>query len=138
MFGADELSGFDDLLSGFLDGSLEGHRWLVAPGTQQDLAGAAYYAPEPYADRLWNLYFLAVQPDQHRRGVGAALVAEVERSLREAGESNARVLLVETSSTAQYEAARRFYLRNGFAEEARIRDFYGPGDDKVVFWKSLV
>lgn len=24
-----------------------------------------------------------------------------------------------------------------YDEEARIREFYGPGDDKVVFWKKL-
>ena len=47
------------------------------------------------------------------------------------------MLIVETSSTAQYIGARRFYQARGFIEEARIRDFYGPGDDKVVFWKAL-
>lgn len=53
------------------------------------------------------------------------------------GGSRARVLLVETSSTEQYHRARAFYLARGFDEEARVRDFYGPGDDRVVFWKSL-
>lgn len=30
------------------------------------------------------------------------------------------------------------YEDQGYDEEARIRQFYGPEDDKVVFWKSLV
>lgn len=30
-----------------------------------------------------------------------------------------------------------FYTRRGFVEEARIRDFYGPGDHRVTFWKDL-
>ena len=34
-------------------------------------------------------------------------------------------------------ATRAFYRRNGYDEEARIRDFYGPGEDKIVFWKAL-
>ena len=48
------------------------------------------------------------------------------------------MLIVETSSTDDYQAARRFYAREGFDQEARIREFYGPGDDKVMFWKSLL
>ena len=43
------------------------------------------------------------------------------------------MLLVETSSTDDYEAARRFYDRAGFDREARVREFYGPRDDKIVF-----
>ncbi len=138
MFAPDELGGFHELLNGYLDGSLDGHRWLVADGPTDEVAGAAYYAPEPFADRVWNLYFLAVHPGWHRGGVGTALVSQVEQSLRGAGEQAARVLIVETSSTAPYEPARRFYRREGFDQEARIRQFYGPDDDKIVFWKSLL
>lgn len=47
------------------------------------------------------------------------------------------MLLVETSSTEHYDGARGFYRARGFDEEARIRDFYGPGDDKIVFWSAL-
>ncbi len=32
---------------------------------------------------------------------------------------------------------RKFYADNGFQAEARIREFYAPGVDKVVFRKSL-
>ncbi|MEO1249198.1 MAG: GNAT family N-acetyltransferase, partial [Pseudomonadota bacterium] len=30
-----------------------------------------------------------------------------------------------------------FYRRCGYVEEARIRDFWSAGDDKIVFWKAL-
>lgn len=62
----------------------------------------------------------------------------IEDELRSRGEDQARTLIVDTSSLGGYEQARSFYRRRGFVEEARIRDFYGPGDDKVTFWKSLV
>jgi ribosomal protein S18 acetylase RimI-like enzyme len=138
MFEPDEMADFDDGLAGYLDGSATGHRWLVAEGADGGLDGAAYVAPEPFGDRVWNLYFLAVDPGRHGHGVGAALVMHVEQALRAAGEGVARVLIVETSGGRSYEGARRFYARQGFDREAVIREFYGPGDDKVVFWKSLV
>ncbi len=138
MFAPDDMAGFDEMLHGYLDGSLDKHRWAVAEDAAGRVAGAAYYAPEPFADKVWNLYFLAVDPHRHRSGIGTTLVSHVEQSLRSAGEQVARVLIVETSSTNDYEAARRFYDREGFDREARVREFYGKGDDKIVFWKSLL
>ncbi len=149
MFEPEEMDGIDQLLSGYLDSSRPDDYWVVAVPQDADpngspdgsvdgaVLGAAYYAPEPFADRVWNLYFLAVDPDAHGRGVGTALTGHVTEHLRAAGEDVARVLLVETSSTEAYRPARNFYLSRGFAEEARIRDYYGPGDDKVVFWRRV-
>ncbi|HEV2798681.1 MAG TPA: GNAT family N-acetyltransferase [Nocardioides sp.] len=137
MFAVDEMDDFTEMFRGAVNGDLPGHQWLVASTPEDGVVASAYVAPEPFADRLWNLYFLAVHPVGHGRGTGTALMAHVEDMLREAGESQARILIVETSSTDQYAATRAFYLARGFDEEARIRDFYGPGDDKVVFWKNL-
>lgn len=138
MFTVDEVDFFDEILAGSFDGSLEGHHWLIAQDSAGSTAAAAYYAPEPFADRVWNLYFLAVDPATQGSGMGAALIDDIESQLRSLGETEARVLIVETSSTDQYADTRSFYARRGFDEEARIRDFYGPGDTKVVFWKSLL
>lgn len=138
MFAPDDMAGFAEMLQGYLDGSLDQHRWIVADDPAGRVVGAAYYAPEPFADRLWNLYFLAVHPGEHRKGIGTLLTSHVEESLRNAGSQVARVLIVETSSTDEYQAARRFYERDGFDREARVREFYGPGDHKIVYWKSLV
>ncbi|MGH9269821.1 MAG: GNAT family N-acetyltransferase [Ilumatobacteraceae bacterium] len=137
LFRPDEMGGFDEMLSGYLDGTLADHEWIVLDDASLGVLGAAYYAPEPVADRLWNLYFLAAAPGRHREGAGGRLVDHVESDLRRRGHGVARVLIVETSSGDGYEHARAFYGKHGFVEEARIREFYGPGDHKVVFWKSL-
>ena len=137
MFGFDEVGFFDELLAGFVDGSLADNQWLVIEGADGRVDGAAYYAPEPFSDRMWNLYFLAVSPERQGRGLGATLVHTVEEELRRCGGHIARVLIVETSSTDRYARTRTFYRSLGYDEEARIRQFYGPADDKVVFWKSL-
>ena len=138
MLAPDDLAGFDEMLQGYLDGSLDQHRWIVAHDAAGHVVGAAYYALEPFADRIWNLYFLAVHPGRHREGIGTLLTFYVETSLRNAGSQVARVLIVETSSTDEYQSARSFYEREGFDREARVREFYGPGDHKIVYWKSLM
>ncbi|MEO1055479.1 MAG: GNAT family N-acetyltransferase [Actinomycetota bacterium] len=138
MFEPDEMGTFDEMLAGFFDGTLDDHHWIVATHETAGVIAAAYYAPEPFADRMWNLYFIATAPDQHGTGAGTALIKHIEAALVALGASVAQTLIVDTSSVDDYERARRFYGQRGFVEEARIRDFYGPGDDKVTFWKRLV
>ena len=137
MFGPDDVGFFDEMINGFLDGTLNDNHWLVVEHRSRVVA-AAYYAPEPFADRMWNLYFISVAPDHQGHGTGGRLLDHVEQQVRASDEDIARVLVVETSSTDQYARTRDFYRQHDYDEEARIRQFYGPDDDKVVFWKSLV
>ncbi len=97
--------------------------------------GVAYFAPERMTVGTWNLYLLAVHPDRQRQGRGAALLAHVEQRLAARGE---RVLLVETSGLERFEYVRAFYRQSGYDEEARIREFYQAGEDKIIFRKALV
>lgn len=134
LFSAEEAPWLAGMLDDYFGGRLgEGHAWMTHEHDGEVL-GAAYYAPTPASDRVWDLLMIAVRPGGQRRGVGAELLAHVERALRESGQ---RMLLVDTSSTPRYEKARAFYRKHGFDEEARIRDFYKDGDDKVVFRKML-
>ena len=134
LFGPDDWSGVEAIMSDSVRGDLVEHTWIVLEDDASAVVGAAYYAPEPFSQRMWNLYFLGVHPDYQGDGSGGALVAHVERVLRSRGE---RVLIIETSGVAAFEATREFYRKHGYDEEARIREFYGPGDDKIVFWKAL-
>ena len=96
--------------------------------------GVAYAAPERMTEGTWNLYLIAIHPDRQRQGRGRALLVHLEQILAERGE---RVLLVETSGTTDFEHVRAFYQNNGYEQEARIRDFYTEGVDKIVFRKKL-
>ena len=62
------------------------------------------------------------------------LLSHVEAAVVSRG---GRMLIVETSSGDGFERARSFYGDGGFEEEARIRDYFGPGDAKVVFRKLV-
>ena len=105
-------------------GAFEGERVL----------GYACAGPTPATEGTFDLYWLAVDPAAQGKGVGRALVREVERDLRSRG---ARLLLVETSSRPDYENTRAFYARCGYTEAARIRDFYAPADDRIMLTTRL-
>lgn len=109
------------------------HHWLVATSGTAVL-GFAYAEPERMTDGTVNLLAIAVDPARQNEGVGTALIAELTKRLLAAGN---RVLIVETSSLEGYTATQAFYAALGFTREARIRDFYEDGNDKIVFWKRL-
>jgi ribosomal protein S18 acetylase RimI-like enzyme len=122
----------DDMVSGYLSGEAGNDFWLTI-----DDAGpvaVAYYVPERMTEGTWNLLLIAVHPDHQGRGQGAALLRHIEFALAARGQ---RLLLVETSGLPSFERMRSFYRKNGYGEEARIRDFYQAGEDKVVFRKVL-
>ncbi len=99
------------------------------------VVGVAYLAPERMTEGTWNLYLIAIHPEYQRQGRGVALLCHVEQVLANRGE---RVLLVETSGLESFEYVRSFYRKSGYDEEARIREFYKAGDDKIIFRKALV
>ena len=117
-----------EMAAPFLEGADE--LWLVVEGG----AGLAYAAPERLTDGTWNLLLLAVDPARQGQGLGRRLVLAVEAAL---GKKGARLLLVEASGAPEFAGQRRFYRKLGFRREARIRDYYQAGDDKVVFVKPL-
>ena len=127
----------DDENASVLEPFDDDHTWIVLEDGANTVIGAAYFGPESHSDRVWNLYFLAVAKHHQGEGTGSALVHYVEANLRTRGEAVAKLLLIETSSVDSFEPTRVFYRRLGYVEEARVREYYGPGDDKVVFWKLL-
>ena len=100
-----------------------------------DLVGYACFGPTPGTDRTYDLYWIAMHPRAQGRGGGSYLLTEVEHRLRRRG---ARLLVAETSSRTEYDATRRFYTARGYREAARMRDFYAPHDDRVIYTKSLL
>jgi ribosomal protein S18 acetylase RimI-like enzyme len=106
--------------------------WL----TDEDdgLVGLAYCEPERLTSGTWNLQLIGIHPKYQRQGRGANLLLFVEQTLAARG---TRLLLVETAGTPDFEPVRAFYRKNGYDEEACIREFYAEGVDKIVFRKAL-
>jgi len=86
------------------------------------------------AEGVVDLYWMAVHPGRHRQGYGKALVQWLEKAARD---KKGRLIVIETSARDKYAITRKFYQRLGYVENARIRDFYSPGDDLVMYCKYL-
>lgn len=123
----------DEMMADYFSHPESNDFWLTDESNGEPV-GVAYYAPERLTEGTWNLYLIAIDPDQQSKGRGKAIMTHVEQALSNKGE---RLLLVETSGRPEFEYQRAFYRRCGYHEEARIRDFYTAGDDKVVFRKLL-
>ena len=102
--------------------------WLV-DDQAGEIVSIAYLAPERMTHGTWNLFLIAVHPEYQRRGFGVRMLKEVISLLKERGE---RMLLVETSGTSEFDYVREFYKANGFNEEAKIREFYESGVDRII------
>lgn len=122
-----------EMIAGFLDADAPEAIWLTCEIDGQPVA-LCHAIPEELADRTWNMLAIGVLPGLQGRGCGRALLRQLEHVLRARDQ---RILIVDTSGTAEFAPARAFYQRNGYAQEARIRDFWAEGDDKIVFRKSL-
>ena len=107
----------------------------VALGADVDgrLSGWICWGPTPCTLGTYDLYWMAVDPLAQGSGLGTALIHEMERRLA----GSARLIVVETAGRLDYSATRRFYAARGYRATATIPDFYAPGDDQVVFVKSV-
>jgi predicted N-acetyltransferase YhbS len=96
--------------------------------------GFACYGPRDLTDGVFDLYWIAVDPNFRCNGVGCGLLTASEEAVRTTG---ARMIIAETSGTPHYESTRNFYFSMGYNMEAAIKDFYTPGDDLAIFVKRF-
>jgi len=130
VFTADEVDVAMELVDG---GERDGYFFRVAEEDRQ-VAGYVCYGPALFSATSWDLYWIVVDPVGVRKGIGSELLAAAESA---AAADAARTMLVETASKLSYAPSRRFYEKHGYAEIARVPDFYAEGDDKVVYAKRL-
>jgi len=96
--------------------------------------GYTCHGPIPLTVGSYDLYWIVVDKSLQGRKIGQALLAEAEKLIRQAG---GRQVYIETSNREQYAPTRGFYLHAGYEQAALFKDFYSPGDDKVIYAKVL-
>jgi [ribosomal protein S18]-alanine N-acetyltransferase len=98
-------------------------------GERGELAG---FGIMHYGDESAHLALLAVRPDQQQRGLGALLLAWLEKPAVVAGIERIRV-----EARADNPNAIGFYRKQGFAECSRIAGYYRGAIDAVRLEKRL-
>ena len=134
VFREDEVAVALEVLDSFIARPGQDYSAVGAFTPGGELLGYSVVGPTPCTLGTWDLYWIAVAPETQGKGVGTILLEEVEGRLIR---SNARQLVIETSSRPPYDPTRAFYLKRGYREVARVPDFYEVGDDRVIYTKTL-
>jgi GNAT superfamily N-acetyltransferase len=118
-------------------GAASGYEFVFVddPDSPGKLLGYACFGPIPATRSSYDLYWIAVAPSQQGKGLGRRLLREAERCALESG---ATQIYLDTSGRVQYTPTRSFYEHTGYQRAATLKDFYAPGDDKVIYSRRLV
>ena len=133
-FSEEEVRVAMDVLADGLTGGLDGDYPLFAAELDGCVRGYVCVGQTPLTRGTWHEYWICVHPGAQHRGIGRALQAHAEAFVRSRGGER---LVLETSGRTDYARTRRFYRKAGYRRVGRIRDFYAPGDNCVVFCKQL-
>lgn len=118
---------------GVRDGVRSGYHFLFAE-LHGEVAGYACYGPIAGTVGGFDIYWIAVQKNLQRVGLGTRLLEKTESLIEESG---GRRIYIETSSRELYHPARSFYEAHGYERAAVLKDFYSPGDSKVIYVKNV-
>ncbi|MFQ3597884.1 MAG: GNAT family N-acetyltransferase [Chloroherpetonaceae bacterium] len=98
------------------------------------LLGYVCFGKTPMTLSTYDLYWIAVARAAQGKGIGKKLF---DFTCQEVQKQGGKLIVIETSSQAQYEKTRRFYEKMGCRLEATIKNFYRVGDDKLIYTKHF-
>jgi ribosomal protein S18 acetylase RimI-like enzyme len=120
-----------------IDGSFDpaqDYKTLVAVEHSGWIAGFISFGPIPLTENRYDLYWIVVDPESGRQGVGTLLLAAMEDQLRQQGAGH---IYIDTSSTEGYAKARAFYEKHDYHVACRLEAFYREGDDRIIYLKKF-
>ena len=123
-----------ELVQERLNKGIESGYFFLFAEKDRNVAGYSCFGPIPCTEESYDIYWIAVQEELRRSGLGARILKRVEDRIKEMG---GKRIYVETSSREQYRPTRSFYSRCGYQKEATLKNFYSPGDDKVIYLRVL-
>lgn len=114
-------------------GEESGYYFVFAEADGKTVAYSCF-GSDVMSKTCFDLYWIATHNDFRGKGIGKKVLAETEKL---GGEMGCMILIAETSGLPHYEPTRAFYLSTGFTLEAKIKDYYTLGDDKLFFTKRI-
>jgi GNAT superfamily N-acetyltransferase len=110
-----------------------GYYWQKAED-KDGVVAFANYGKNDFSTHSWELYWIAVHQNSRHKKLGSVLLKACEDDVRKQG---GKILWIETSGRPLYASTEGFYKRNGYELQASLKDFYGPGDPKQIYSKTL-
>lgn len=98
------------------------------------LVGYCCYGFIPGTQSSYHLYWIVVDKNKQNQKVGKQLLEHLEKKIIKKGGTR---IYAETSGRELYLPTHQFYLRNHFILEARLKDYFSPNDDELIFSKVL-
>ena len=98
------------------------------------VVGYTCFGPIAGTVSSYDIYWIAVLQSMRGYGIGQTLLDKAEQEIVAQGGGR---IYVETSSRQQYASTRAFYKRCGYHREAVLKNFYAPGEGKMIFVKVI-
>jgi len=135
MFNSEEVQCVADIFQQYVQLGQEasGYSFFVEK-ENNNILGFVCVGPRGLADRVFDLYWIAVDPGAQRKGIGQNLLKKAEE---EVILKHGRIMVIETSGTEKYQGTRAFYTSSGYLLEATLKNLYADGDDLCIFTKRL-
>jgi ribosomal protein S18 acetylase RimI-like enzyme len=106
----------------------------VAETSVSQIGGYMCFGPTPLTVGTYDLYWIAVHPEFQNQGIGKKLLGFLEQEITRL---HGRLIIIETSSQKKYDSTQAFYLHQGYQLAAQIKNFYKPGDDRMIYTKYI-
>jgi GNAT superfamily N-acetyltransferase len=134
VFSADEVETVRELLDGYYNSPEESGYYFLSYREHDQVLGYVCWGPRPLSESAYDLYWICASKEVQGKGAGRALMQQLETEVLK---RNGLWIIIETSSTAHYSAARRLYERSGYNKSMVLADFYHADDDLVVYTRRL-
>ena len=133
-FSAEEIALARELAEEKLDqGNASSYQFLFAED-EDSVIGYTCFGLIPATSGSYDLYWIAVDEKFRSQGLGKELMQKTQHIISGVG---GRLIYAETSSRDQYKTTHGFYENCGYRQEAFLKDFYAPGDSKIIYVKTL-
>jgi len=134
LFSPDETACVAELLQDYYQRDDHNGYYFLTALIDERVVGFACFGPTPLTRGTFDLYWISVAEDQKNKGIGRLLIQQIVQRVTAL---KGRLLIADTSGRKDYAPTRAFYERHGFKRASRIKDFYAPGDDLVVYSLKL-
>lgn len=109
---------------------------LIVYDNTPGIIGVIGYCQDYFStDYSYNISWLAVKQEHQGEDNGSIASSLMDFVIKKLRLRRARKLFVNTID--EPERCHSFYLKHGFQFEARMKDYYGPNEDMLIFGLSL-